>query len=256
MAYPTEEIEWVDDDVFTGPDVESWIPTFVEAWEATIGLPMYVSTTSHSALQVSDRVLATLRRIVNVVGMGVQAIRPESRRLFNRAWDNEKMMKEAYDRLVAFGYRVNLQCIVGLPIDDPVEDALDTIEGLQRIGPGSICSCYPLMIYPGTGMEKYCCDRGIQLNDLCGGDTNSAIPRVRFPPDTTRRLRNICKLGTLFVKYNIEERWMRPLLDIDYDEDTSRRLSMARYYECVTDRLGQTGERIFGDILSTMKLRY
>jgi len=112
------------------------------------------------------------------------------------------------------------------------------------------------MIYPGTTLEKYCRGRGIQLNDLCCGDTNSAIPHVQFPPDSTRRLRNICKLGTLFVKHNIDERWMRPLLDIDYDENTSRRLSLARYYECVTDRLGQAGERIFADILSTMKLRY
>jgi len=200
--------------------------------------------------------LSSLKRIVNVVGMGIQAIRPESLKLFNRAWDNEERMKRAYDRLRSFGYAVNLQCIVGLPVDDPVEDAMDTIKGMQRIGPGSICSCYPLMIYPGTAMEKYCRERNIKLNDECVGDTNTAIPNVLFSPEVTKRLRDICKLGTLFVKYNVDERWMRALINIDFDDETSRHLSMVRYYECVTDRLKEKGEQIFNEILATMNLRY
>ena len=256
IQYETHEIEWVDDDIFAGDDIEQWIPGFVEAWEKQIGLPMYVSTTSRYVMKVSDNVLATLKRIVNVVGMGVQAIRPASLKLFNRAWDNEKLMKQAYDRLVSFGYAVNLQCIVGLPIDDPVEDALDTTKAMQRIGPGSICSVYPLMIYPGTAMEKYCRQRDIKLNDACVGDTNAAIPNILFAPDVTRRLRNICKLGTLFVKYNIDERWMKALIDIDFDDATSQHLSMVRYHDCVVDRLKEKGERIFNEILATMKLRY
>lgn len=256
IQYDTQEIEWVDDDIFAGDDVEQWIPEFIKVWEKQVGLPMYVSTTSRFTLKVSDNVLAALRRFVNVVGMGVQAIRPESLKLFNRAWDSEKIMKQAYDRLCSFGYTVNLQCIVGLPIDDPVEDAMNTIKGIQRIGPGSICSCYPLMIYPGTAMEKYCRQHNVQLNDACVGDTNTAIPNILFAQDVTKQLRNICKLGTLFVKYNIDERWMRALINIDFDDETSRQLSMVRYYECVTDRLKKKGEQIFSDILATMKLRY
>lgn len=256
IQYDTQEIEWVDDDIFAGADIEQWIPEFIDAWAKQIALPMYVSTTSRLVMKVSDNVLRTLKRFVNVVGMGVQAIRPESLKLFNRAWDSEKLMKQAYDRLRSFGYAVNLQCIVGLPIDDPVEDAIETIKGMQRIGAGSICSCYPLMVYPGTAMERYCHQHNIQLNDACVGDTNSAIPNILFSPDVTKQLRNICKLGTLFIKYNIDERWIRALLDIDFDDETSQHLSMARYYECVTDRLAKKGEQIFNDILATMKLRY
>jgi radical SAM superfamily enzyme YgiQ (UPF0313 family) len=256
IRHRTYEIEWVDDDVFAGSDIERWLPEFVKVWEKEIGLPMYVSTTSALTLKVSDNVLSTLKRIVNVVGMGVQAIRPSSLKLFNRGWDSEEQMKRAYDRLRSFGYAVNLQCIVGLPVDDPVEDAMDTIKGMQRIGAGSICSCYPLMIYPGTAMEKYCRQRNIKLNETCVGDTNAAIPNISFAPDVTKQLRNVCKLGTLFVKYNIDERWMRALINIDFDDETSRQLSMVRYYECVTDRLKEKGVQIFNEILAAMNLRY
>lgn len=250
MEYDTHEIDWVDDDVFTGD--ENWMLEFINY----VPVPMYVSSCSISILKTSDKLLRAMRECVNVVGMGVQAIRPESLRLFNRQWDNEGKMKAAYDRLTSFGYKVNMQCIVGLPIDDPIEDALETIMGMQRIGRGSICSCYPLMVYPGTQMEKICEERGIGLNEDCNGDTNSGICNIAFDKEVQRQLRNICKLATLFVKYGVDERWMRAMIKMDFDMKTSQELSMLRYRECVIDRLGGEGERIFNDILGSMKLRF
>lgn len=252
----TAEIEWVDDDIFSGPNIESWIHEFVDVWEKEINRPMYVSSTSTSALKVSDKVLAKLKRIVNCIGIGVQAVRPESLKLLNRGWDNEEKMKKAYDRLVSFGYAVNLQAIVGLPVADTVEDALATVKGLQRIGPGSICSVYPLQVYPGTVMEKYCKDNNWSLNNLSTGDTSSGIPSINFPLDEIKKLRNICKLATFFVKYNIDERWMRVLINVDFSENTSQAISMEKYYECVVDRLGDEGKEIFDEIQRGMKLVY
>lgn len=252
----TAEIEWGDDDIFSGDDVDTWLPAFVDAWEADIGLPLYCQITSTYALKASDKLLSSLKRIVNCIGMGIQAIRPESLKLFNRAWDSEEKMKKAYDRLVSFGYHVNLQAIVGLPVDDPVEDAMDTIKGLQRIGPGSICSVYPLMVFPGTAIDKLCRKKGLKLNELCRTDTNAGIPSIDFPAEDVKRLRNICKLATFFVKYNVSERWMRPLIDVELDDEASAALSMNKYYECVVDRLGAKGEQIFEEIRKGMKLRY
>jgi len=112
------------------------------------------------------------------------------------------------------------------------------------------------MVYPGTEMEQYCKDHNIELNNECSGDTNNAVGSIKFSPDVTRKLRNICKLATLIVKYMVPEDWARALIEIDYDSSTSEKLSMARYRECVVDRLGQTGERVFDEILATMKLRF
>ena len=255
IKYPTKEIEWVDDDVFSGINVETWLVNFVEIWKIEINLPLYVSTTSVSVLRASDKVLRTLKQIVNVVGLGIQAIRPESLKLFNRQWDYEEKMKAAYDRLRSFGYSVNLQCIVGLPVIDPIEDALDTIKGMQRIGAGSICSCYPLQIYPSSAIKRYC-DGRVKLNSDCSGDTNTGITGINFTESTQRVLRNICKLATLFVKYNISEEWMRALIYIDFNDETSKKLSMARYKECVVDRLKEDGSRIFQEIAETTNVRY
>lgn len=256
VKYPTKEIEWVDDDVFSGVDIESWMLEFVKRWKKEINLPMYVSATSLSTLKVSDKVLRTLRGIVNVVGLGVQAGRKSSLKLFNRSWDSEEKIKAAYDRLRSFGYSVNLQCIVGLPLKDPVEDALDTIKCMQRIGAGSTCSCYPLMIYPGTELSRYCKFGGVELNDTCNGDTNSAITGIKFPELISKQLRNICKLATLFVKYNIDEHWMRALINVDLTDEVSKQLSSVRYRDCIVDRLKNDGETVFEEVIRSTKLRY
>lgn len=256
LRYPTQEIEWVDDDIFAGRDADAWVQEFSDVWAREIGLPMYVSTTSAGALRAADQTLVALRRIANCVGMGVQSIRPASLALMNRKWDSESQMKQAYDRLRSFGYAVNLQAIVGLPVPDPVEDALATVQGMQRIGPGSICSCYPLVIYPNTAMERYVAELGLTLNDFCSGDTNPGVPHIAFPPETVRQLRNVCKLATMFVKYGIEENWMRALLKVDLGDEASRELSTVRYFECVRDRLKEKGDTVFRQIMNTTNIRY
>jgi radical SAM superfamily enzyme YgiQ (UPF0313 family) len=276
--YPTDEIEWVDDDVFAGKNPEEWLFEFVDKWKKEINLPMYVSTTSVSSLKVSDKTLENLKKIVNCVGLGVQAIRPESLRMFNRQWDNEEKLKKAYDRLTSFGYRVNLQAIVGLPVQDPVEDALDTLDALKRIGPGSIISLYPLQIYPHTHIKEIAESRGFKVNENCSGDTNTGVGGLLFPEETEKRLKNICKFGTLYVKgemdkywesallnegknylaeNKIDKEWLRRALETDFNQETSKKLSMARYHDCVIDRLGKIkGDDLFNKILKTTNIRY
>jgi len=250
MTYGATEIEFEDDDVFAGD--EEWLWEFLDRYD--FSPTMYVSTCSVSALRASDRILKKLRTHVNVIGLGIQAIRPSTLKVYGRAWDNEKKMKAAYDRLVSYGFKVNMQAIVGAPIDDPVEDAIETVMGLQRIGPGSVCSVYPLMIYNGTKMQKLCKERDICYED--GGDTNTGNCDIVFDGETKRQLRNLCKLATFFVKYGMDEKLIRTMIKIDYSDYVSEELSMLRYRECVIDRLGKTGENIFNDILKGTRFKF
>lgn len=249
----TDEIEWVDDDILFGD--YAWYELFFRRWKDEIGLPMYVSTTSRSALNAPGHLLKLMRGSVNCVGMGVQAIRKESLQLLGRGWDNPMSMKDAYTRLRNYGFNVNLQAIVGLPVKDPVEDALDTIEGLIRIGRGCVCSVYPLQVYPNTRMEKYCLDNNFFLNDECIGDTNSGLPAINFGMVTNNKLRNICKLATMAVKYGIERPWMEAMLDMDLS-NASKQMSLVRYFECVKDRLPEKGDEVFKEIQRTTNVRY
>lgn len=248
----THEIEWVDDDVFAGN--EDWLLEFFGRWEKEIGIPLYVSTTSINALRASRKLLHAMKPSVHCIGMGMQAARPQSLKLLGRSWDSRFNVENAYERLVEYGFRVNLQAIIGLPVEDPIGDALDTIMALTEIAQGSVVSVYPLQIYPNTAMARYCAMNNIALNQE-SGDTNTGIPGIHFGEFNNRRIQNLCKLATMAVKYGISRQWLEALLDVNLGL-CSKKLSEIRYFECIRDRNPENADEIFRNVFKTMKLRY
>lgn len=151
---------------------------------------------------------------------------------------------------------MKLEAIIGLPIHDPLGDALDTVKLCQRIAAGGFTTCFPLMLYPGTVLYRKCMNDGVELNDGCRYEWHSGEGSVRFDPVTARRIRNLTKMATLLVKHNIDERWMRALIDMDLTESASRQLSECSYLESLIFRLGEGVKKDFDDILDDMYFRY
>ena len=64
------------------------------------------------------------------------------------------------------------------------------------------------------------------------------------------------KLTTMFIKYNMSERWMRALMDMSLTEKSSKQLSECQYLESLTFRLGDDIEEHFDEILEGMNFKY
>ncbi len=256
LEFDTQEVSLEDDDALAGADVESWLESFTHAWKKEIGLPMYANVTPQTVVKASDKTLKTLSRLVTSVQMGVQTARADSLKLFNRGFQKEAQVKEAYERLGSFGIKVKLEIIIGLPVQDPIGDALDTIKLCQRVAPGGFTSCFPLMLYPGTALYGKCLVEGTPLNDNCEYEWHSGEGSVKFGPETGRRIKNLTKMATLFVKHNIDERWMLALIDMDLTESASRQLSECSYLESLIFRLGEGVRKDFDRILAGMYFRY
>ena len=256
LEFDTQEVSLEDDDALAGADVESWLESFTQAWKNEICLPMYANVTPQTVMKASDKTLKTLSRLVTSVQMGVQTARPESLKLFNRGFQKETQVKKAYERLSSFDIKVKLEIIIGLPVPDPIGDALDTIKLCQRVAPGGFTACFPLMLYPGTALYRKCLAEGVPLNDHCEYEWHSGEGSVRFDPETARRIKNLTKMATLFVKHNIDVRWMLALIDMDLTESASRQLSECSYLESLTFRLGEGVKKDFDSILAGMHFRY
>ena len=230
---------------------------FVPRWNKEIGIPVYANITPKTVTKVSDSHLRDFANLVHFVTLGVQTARTSSLKLFNRQFQNEDQLKEAYDRLKAFGIGVKMELIVGLPVDDPVGDAIDTIELAQRIGAGSFGAAFPLMLYPGTALHKWCVDNNIPMNEECTFEWYSGVGSIKFEdPLVHKRMHNLSKLATFFIKYNIEERWMRALIDVDIPLDASKGISQNNYLEALTARMGGKAEEDFEETLSYMNFRF
>ena len=82
-------------------------------------------------------------------------------------------------------------------------------------------SCFPLMLYPGTSLWEKAIKAGVPLSEACEFEWHSGEGSVKFEPLTMKRIKNMTKMATMFIKYDMSERWMRALIDIDLNDSSS-----------------------------------
>ena len=257
LDFPTQEVALEDDDMLYGKEIDAWLPEFTAAWNKNIGLPIFGNVTPNTVVKVADKTLDTMAELVAVVQMGVQAARGETLKLYNRQFQDEAQVADAVKRLSSHGIPVKLELIVGAPVEDPVGDAIDTIKLAQRVAvPGTFVVAFPLMLYPGTALHKWCIKNQVPMRNDCTFDFYSGKGSIRFDPDIQKKLTNITKLAAFFVKYNVDERWVRALIEMDLNDTAARRISESVYYESLRFRLGDQIDGEFDKILADTKFRY
>ena len=257
LEFSTREVALEDDDMLFGKEINAWLPKFSAAWKKDIGLPIFGNVTPNTVVKVSDKTMETLAELVAVVQMGVQAARHETLKLFNRQFQDEAQVATAVERLASHGIPVKLELIVGAPVEDPVGDAIDTIRLAQRVAvPGTFVVAFPLMLYPGTALHKWCLKNKVPIRDDCSYDFYSGMGSVRFAPDIQKKLTNIAKLAAFFVKYKVDERWIRALIEMDLNDAAAKRIGESVYYESLRFRLGDQIDQEFDKILQNTKFRY
>ena len=257
LEFSTKEVALEDDDMLYGKEIDAWLPEFTAAWKKDIGLPIFGNVTPKTVVNVSDKTIETLAELVAVVQMGVQAARRETLKLFNRQFQDEAQVAKAVQRLAAHGIPVKLELIIGAPVEDPIGDALDTIKLAQRVAvPGTFVVAFPLMLYPGTALHKWCLKNNVPIRDDCSYDFYSGTGSVRFDPGIQKKLTNIAKLAAFFVKCNVDERWMRALIEMDLNNAAAKRIGESTYYESLRFRLGDQIDQEFDKILANTKFRY
>jgi len=256
LEFPTKEVALEDDDMLYGSEIDEWLPKFSAAWKQNINLPIICNVTPNTVVKVSSHTLDTMAELVTVAQMGVQAARKETLKLFNRQFQDEEQVANAVKRLRKREIPVKLELIVGAPVDDPVGDAIETIKLAQRVGAGMFVAAFPLMLYPGTALQKWCLENNIAIRDDCTYECYGGVGSIRFNPEIQKKITNISKMAAFFVKYNVDERWIRTLIEMDLNNTAARRIAESTYYESLRFKLGDQIDREFDIILENTRFRY
>ena len=270
LEFDTKEVSLEDDDVLygthEGADGTEWLSEFAKAWKKEIDLPMFANATPQTVVKATDEALSTLAQLAKHVQLGVQTTGGNSARLFNRHFQDETQVIEACKILTDYDIRIKLEIIIGLPnidglVPDPVTDAIKTVQMCQRISrevpQGSTwTSCFPLMLYPGTSLWEKVMKAKVSLSEACEFEWHKGEGSVKFDPLTMKRIKNMSKMATMFIKYDMSERWMRALIDVNLDDSSSKQLSECQYLEGVMHRFGDKMEQKFDKILEGMNLKY
>ncbi len=270
LEFDTKEVSLEDDDVLygthEGADGTEWLSEFAKAWKKEIDLPMFANATPQTVVKATDEALSTLAQLAKHVQLGVQTTGGNSARLFNRHFQDETQVIEACKILTDYDIRIKLEIIIGLPnidglVPDPVTDAIKTVQMCQRISrevpQGSTwTSCFPLMLYPGTSLWEKVMKAKVSLSEACEFEWHKGEGSVKFDPLTMKRIKNMSKMATMFIKYDMSERWMRALIDVNLDGSSSRQLSECQYLEGVMHRMGDKMDKKFDEILAGMHFKY
>ena len=270
LEFDTKEVSMEDDDVLygthEGAEGTQWLREFTKAWKKEINLPMFANVTPQTVVKATKESLEILADLVETVQMGVQTTGGDPSRLFNRHFQDEKQVIEACKILADFDIKAKLEVIIGLPnidglVPDPITDAIKTVQMCQRISREvpdmTWTSCFPLMLYPGTSLWDKAMKAGVPLNEACEFQWNTGEGSVKFDPLTMKRIKNMTKMTTMFINYQMDERWMRALIDMDLNESASRQLSESGYYESLMFRMGKKFvEKEFDNIMKGINFQY
>ena len=271
LEFDTKEVSMEDDDVLygthEGAEGTQWLREFTKAWKKEINLPMFANVTPQTVVKATKESLEILADLVETVQMGVQTTGGDPSRLFNRHFQDENQVIEACKILADFGIKAKLEVIIGLPnidglVPDPITDAIKTVQMCQRISQEvpagmTFTSCFPLMLYPGTSLWDKAMKADIPLNEACEFEWHTGEGSVKFDPLTMKRIKNMTKMATMFINYQMDERWMRALIDMDLNETASRQLSECVYYENLMFRMGKKlDEKEFDNIMKGINFKY
>ncbi|MDD5556354.1 MAG: radical SAM protein [bacterium] len=154
-TYPTELLNIYDDN-FLLHDIE-WLKEFAERLPRETGLPF---TTNFNPVLVTEEKIQLLKK----AGLSYAAIALETaddevnKNILKRAPIRNHLEKTA--RLLhKYHIKFQVDCLIGLPVDDPLENAIRTMDFMIQIRPTFALSSilYP---YPKTDIYNYVVEKG------------------------------------------------------------------------------------------------
>ncbi len=213
--YPLEYLAFVDDTFLLRP--EGWIERFCDLYEREVGLPF---GTNVRANLVTRDVLVRLRQAgLYSVGMGVECgDEALCRGLLGRHMGVRRVV-EAADLINELGIKLVTQSMLGLPVDDPFQVDLRTLDLNIRLAP-TLALPSLLFPFPGTAIERHARAAGfLAPGDRPRLDTIRRHSPLRFADAAERRrIENLHKLFPVVARLPSLRPHVETLVDLPLDD--------------------------------------
>lgn len=217
-TYGLELVNFSDDDITRN---KRWITKFCKKFKK---LDMSFSG-SIRADSVDYPVLEQMAKAGCVfLFIGLQSANKDTLRLLRRT-----VMPEQVEQVCKWcsklDIKVRVENMIGLPVKDPLQDALDTLKFNMKLGIDDSWSSI-FQPFPKTELWKYCINQGF---------INADTDIVRFYDSTVLRIPDAEKINRLhkwwyfIVKHNLPKRLVDVLLELPIDEEISERMWNLRW---------------------------
>jgi radical SAM superfamily enzyme YgiQ (UPF0313 family) len=162
--YGLRAVYFNDDDLSQD---QGWILEFCDKYEKKIGLPFCGSVRADNA---EEKILENMAQAgCFFLNIALESANPETQKLLCRSDITNQQVKDACMICKRLGIKVRLQNMIGLPVNDSLKDALQTLSYNQEIDPfDSWVAIY--QPFPKTDLWNYCMQKGfIKADAECKG---------------------------------------------------------------------------------------
>lgn len=209
--YPTELLSIYDDN-FLLHDT-AWLEELAEKLPAQVGLPFIANFIPNLVTEEKIRLLK--KAGVSYIEMALETADDDVNRDILKRVPTRKEIAEAARILHAHKIRFQVDCLIGLPVEDPVGNALRTMDFEITLRP-TFALANILFPYPKTPIHRYVVEHGFYSPRDAGSvqkDFTRNYSVLTFPDPTAReKLSRLHKLWGVTVSHPLLLRRLIPLL--------------------------------------------
>jgi anaerobic magnesium-protoporphyrin IX monomethyl ester cyclase len=218
--YGLELAYFNDDDLAADKD---WLIEFCGLFKKEIGIEFCGSIRASS---VDDDLLKLMANSGCVfLNVALESAVPETQKLLRRGFITNDQIKQACKSCEKYGIKVRLQNMIGLPVDDSLEDALETLRMNQEINPTDSWAAI-FQPFPRTDLWKYCIDKGLITEETQSRAFYEHTPLNLEDADKINRLH---KWWFFAIRYQFPIELIRILLDTPLDDKQEKRMQDYRW---------------------------
>ena len=218
--YPLEMVYFNDDDF---PAEQEWVDEFCREYKEKINLPFCGSMRAGGITEEMIKQLADAG--CTFMNMAIESANRDTQIYLRRAWVDNESMEIACWWCKKYGIKVRLQNMIGLPVDDPLKDALDTLKYNIKVNPtDSWASIF--QPFGKTDIWYDCVKKGLI-------DENTQA--VNFYENTPLRIKNAEKINRLhkwwffIVKHQLPMELVHVLLELPLTEEHKNTMQQFRW---------------------------
>lgn len=218
--YGLELVYFNDDDLASD---KAWISEFCDIYKKRVALDFCGSIRASS---VDYDTLAMMRNAgCTFLNIALESANPETQKFLRRGFITNEQIKLACEACKELGIKVRLQNMIGLPVDNPLEDALETLKMNQEIDPtDSWASIF--QPFPRTDLWQFCLDKGLIEPET---QARAFYEHTPLKIDDADKINSLHKWWFFAVKYKWPIELVKILLDINLSTEQEKRLQDYRW---------------------------
>ena len=218
--YGLKMVYFNDDDFPGNPE---WLIEFCTKYKEKVNLPYCGSMRANSVNQNMIKMMADSG--CTFMNIALESANPETQKFLRRGRITNQQIEDACKACRKFGIKVRLQNMIGLPVENPLQDALETLAYNIKINPTDSWSAI-FQPFPKTDLWEESLKKGL---------ITEQTQAVNFYEGTQLKIKDSEKINRLHkwwffsIKYQLPMELIKILIDLPLTEEQAKNIQNLRW---------------------------